>query len=31
MGTIGGGGYKKRVREGEYDRNIICSCMKMEK
>jgi hypothetical protein len=26
-----GEGYKERVKEGEYDRNIIYSCMKMEK
>jgi hypothetical protein len=26
-----GGGYKERVKEGEYVENIIYSCMKMEK
>jgi chitinase len=26
-----GGGYKDRVKEGEYDGNITYSCMKMEK
>jgi hypothetical protein len=28
---VGGGGYKERVKEGKYDRNIIYSCMKIEK
>jgi hypothetical protein len=27
---VGRGGYKERVMEGEYGRNIMCSCMKME-
>jgi hypothetical protein len=26
-----GGGYKEKVEEGEYGRNISYSCMKMEK
>jgi hypothetical protein len=26
-----GGGYKERVKEGEYGENIMCSYMKMEK
>jgi hypothetical protein len=26
-----GGGYKERVKEGEYNGNIMYSCMKMEK
>jgi hypothetical protein len=28
---VGGRGYKERVKEGKYDRNIIYSCMKIEK
>jgi hypothetical protein len=31
VGTSGGGGYKERVQEGEYDGNTMYSCMKMEK
>jgi hypothetical protein len=28
---VGGGGYKERVTEDEYDGNTMYSCMKMEK
>jgi hypothetical protein len=28
---VGGEGYKEREKEGEYGRNIMYSCMKMEK
>jgi hypothetical protein len=28
---VGGGGHKERVQEGEYGRNVMYSCMKMEK
>jgi hypothetical protein len=28
---VGQGGYKERVKKGEYGRNIFYSCMKMEK
>jgi hypothetical protein len=27
---VGGGGYKARVKEGEYGGNTMYSCMKME-
>jgi hypothetical protein len=29
-GPNGRGGYEERVNEGEYKRNIMYSCMKME-
>jgi hypothetical protein len=28
---VGGGGYKKKMWEGEYGGNIIYSCMKIKK
>jgi hypothetical protein len=31
VGPVGGGIYKERVWEGKYSRNIMYSCMKMEK
>jgi hypothetical protein len=31
LAPVGGGRYKERMWEGEYGRNILYSCMKMEK